>query len=114
MVQTPTASGTKYTSAITISSNTTINAIAIDNAGNKSTVVSKSYLTQATSITVKFKALPIGLLVICGFGIRLQKQIAIAGGTAWPGNAKMTLGTDGYYSYTIPNVAVVEIGIAVQ
>ena len=107
---TPTASSTKYTSAITISSNTTINAIAIDNAGNKSTVVSKSYLTQATSITVKFKA-PSDWTACHLWAWDKATEANIAGGTAWPGNATMTLGTDGYYSYTIPSVTVAEIGL---
>ena len=93
---TPSASSTKYTGPITITTNnTTIKAIAIDGS-NKSSVVSGTFLTEKPAgLTVEFKA-PAGWGSVNLYAWDAN-ETAVLG--AWPGKA-ITKNGD-YYTYTI-------------
>ena len=93
---TPSASSTKYTGPITITTNnTTIKAIAIDGS-NKSSVVSGTFLTEKPAgLTVEFKA-PAGWGSV-NLYVWDANETPILG--EWPGKA-ITKNGD-YYTYTI-------------
>ena len=93
---TPSASSTKYTGPITITTNnTTIKAIAIDGS-NKSSVVSGTFLTEKPAgLTVEFKA-PAGWGSVNLYAWDAN-ETAVLG--EWPGKA-ITKNGD-YYTYTI-------------
>ncbi|GAB4334121.1 MAG: hypothetical protein OHK0038_10830 [Flammeovirgaceae bacterium] len=98
---TPTTSSTRYTTPITISANTTIKAIAVDNLGVSSDLEERVYTfssTTTTSFTVFFKkptswAAP-----------KIHYWNVLPSGTAstWPG-VNMTDDGGGWYKFTFNN-----------
>jgi len=107
---TPTTASTMISSGGTVAitqDQTTLKAIAIDNAGVASAVSTNIYYTvQPTGITVKFQKPDVWSSVF--FYAWTGTSTAQLG--AWPGTA-ITAGADGWYSYTfngtIPSVNLV-------
>lgn len=61
------------------------------------------------SITVKFKA-PSDWTT-CNLWAWDYTQNNLAGGDSWPGTAVMTLGSDGFYSYTLDDISTVSVNL---
>ena len=98
---TPSATSTKYTGPISITSDgTQIRAIAIDGEGNRSSEVSGTFYTvRPDGYTIKVKGQPTtwgNNVYIYAFNPAVSQAI----GKEWPGE-QMTLGSDGFYSYTV-------------
>lgn len=96
---TPTASSTKYTSPISISSNTTLKFFAVD-GNTQSSVYSETYTISnpITAVKVHFKD-------PSGWGtpnIYYYDASGVNKGPSWPGT-QMTSEGNGWYSYTIAN-----------
>lgn len=97
----PSATSTKYTGPISITSDgTQIRAIAIDGEGNRSSEVSGTFYTvRPDGYTIKVKGQPTtwgNNVYIYAFNPAVSQAI----GKEWPGE-QMTLGSDGFYSYTV-------------
>jgi len=104
----PTTSSTLYTPPLVLTGTTTLRSIAYNPTSHLYSNEANNIYTIATlptSIKVKFKA-PTGWT-----GCKVYSWVGSTPLTgAWPGTA-MTLGTDGYYSFTITGFTTVPIGI---
>lgn len=100
---TPTASSTKYTSAIILPvGTTTVKAVAINTNGT-SNVITNSYtiVEKISSITVRFKA-PDTWTTVAVYSWELINGTATQLLGAWPGKT-VTKDGAGYYTYSITN-----------
>ncbi len=102
---TPTASSLVYSSPLSVSSTTTIKAIAIDSDGLSSGVATQSYTFLALgNRTVKFKP-PVSwgnTIYIYHWNALPLANLANA---SWPGIAMTGPDVNGYFSYTFNNIA---------
>ncbi|TRX35239.1 FN3 associated domain-containing protein [Flavobacterium restrictum] len=105
----PTISSPVYTAPVSITTTTTLNAIAVDTDGLLSGVASQTYtfLTVGT-ITVRFLP-PASWTTPINIHYWNAVPLANLAGTTWPG--KVTTGPDanGYYSYVFNNLASINI-----
>lgn len=106
---TPTAASTVYSAPISVSSTSTVKAIAIDSGGLASGVASQTYTFLALGdITVKFKPPTSWGATIYVYHWNAS-PIANLPNATWPG--KVMTGPDayGYYSYTFSNIAITNV-----
>jgi hypothetical protein len=106
---TPTATSTVYTAPVSVSTTTTVKAIAIDSEGLSSGVASQIYtFLTVGNITVKFKP-PTTWLVPIKIYHWNALPLANLPNTTWPGNNMTGPDESGYYSHTFNNVASINI-----
>jgi hypothetical protein len=106
---TPTATSTVYTAPVSVSTTTTVKAIAIDSEGLSSGVASQIYtFLTVGNITVKFKP-PTTWLVPIKIYHWNALPLANLPNTTWPGNNMTGHDESGYYSHTFNNVASINI-----
>jgi alpha-amylase len=106
---TPTSSSAVYSAPISVSTTTTVKAIAKDVDGLFSGVVSQTYTFLAVGdITVRF--LPPASWVI-PINVHHWNAIPLANlaNSTWPGKAMTGPDANGYYSYTFSNIASTNI-----
>jgi len=105
---TPTASSTKYTIPISITTtNTVLKATAIDSNGKSSFIATHTYYTEAAGgITLRFKA-PVSWTTVAIY-VWENSSTKLAG--AWPGTV-ITKDVSGFYTYTVTNHTANSIGI---
>ncbi|MBK7212207.1 MAG: starch-binding protein [Bacteroidales bacterium] len=105
---TPTNTSTLYTLPITVSSSQTIKAVAYDPISHLYSPIETNVYTfssMPSSIKVRFKV-PSGWTACKVYA--WEGSTALCGG--WPGTS-MTLGTDGFYSYTVSGYSNLPIGV---
>ena len=105
----PTAASLVYSTPLSISATTTINAIAIDSDGALSCLATQTYTFSALKdITVKFKPPTSWLAPI---NVHYWNAIPSANltGSTWPGKAMTGPDANGYYSYTFTNIASINL-----
>lgn len=106
---TPTSSSPIYTGAISVSTTTTVKAIAKDSDGAYSGVVTQTYtFLTVGNITVKFKP-PTSWVAPINVHYWSAIPSANLAGSTWPGKAMTGPDTNGYYSYTFANIASINI-----
>ncbi len=106
---TPTSTSTVYTAPVSVSSTTTLKAIAIDSEGLSSVVASQIYtFLNVGNITVKFKP-PTTWLVPIKIYHWNALPLANLPNATWPGNSMTGPDVNGYYSYTFNNIASINI-----
>ncbi len=96
---TPSKSSNLYTSTLSISSNTTVKAIAYDNENASSTIISNnfSFSDSSNSITIHYKG------ILSDPNIYFWNTSPSTLPTSWPGES-MTDDGNGWYSYTFDAV----------
>ena len=106
---TPTASSAVYTSPISVSTTTTVKAIARDSEGLFSGIPSQTYtFLTVGDITVKVKPPTSWSAPIKVHHFNAIPSANLAG-SSWPGKTMNGPDADGYYSYTFNNIASTDI-----
>ena len=106
---TPTAASSVYSAPISVSSTSTLKAIAIDSEGLPSGVASQTYTFLALGdITVKFKSPTIWGATIYVYNWNAS-PIANLPNATWPGKVMTGPDANGYYSYTFSNIAITNV-----
>jgi len=98
---TPTTASSVYSTALSVSDDLTIKALAVDSQGASSTIVSAAFTFEppASGLIVHFKPNGYTSPEVYFWGATPSSQT-----TTWPGET-MTAEADGWYSYTIGNAA---------
>ncbi len=95
----PSTSATLYTSAISVTEDTTIKAIAYDTEGLSSTIISNTFTFSATSnsMTVYYKG------SLSNPNLYFWNTTPVTATTNWPGESMLDAG-NGWYKYTLNDV----------